>query len=291
VEKMKNVLMLASAATLLGGCATTSFAPPSVNLTNVMETRGSNRSIGQSCKSFEKLADNKPVPIKESVDGARSLINNFILLYRCRAHSAANGRQIFEIPSFLTAVGTITATAFGAGSNVAIAGGSAASILNGSRNYYDPKGKADIFDSSLDALICIKMEAVGIDGFSIKKIQGEAEKNILKFETGENRFGVDVGPETQYFDLVSSSLLSVERILAQRLSAVGVFDPAGVVAEIKQLSDDIEQASSPAAVADAQNKAQPLALSTAEKATAARTLLEINALKPKLQSCVVRAKL
>tara|TARA_R110002020_G_scaffold22866_3_gene76723 strand:+ start:123 stop:989 length:867 start_codon:yes stop_codon:yes gene_type:complete len=288
---MKNVLMLASAATLLGGCATTSFAPPSVNLTNVMETRGSNRSIGQSCKSFEKLADNKPVPIKESVDGARSLINNFILLYRCRAHSAANGRQIFEIPSFLTAVGTITATAFGAGSNVAIAGGSAASILNGSRNYYDPKGKADIFDSSLDALICIKMEAVGIDGFSIKKIQGEAEKNILKFETGENRFGVDVGPETQYFDLVSSSLLSVERILAQRLSAVGVFDPAGVVAEIKQLSDDIEQASSPAAVADAQNKAQPLALSTAEKATAARTLLEINALKPKLQSCVVRAKL
>jgi len=291
VEKMKNVLMLASAATLLGGCATTSFAPPSVNLTNVMETRGSNRSIGQSCKSFEKLADNKPVPIKESVDGARSLINNFILLYRCRAHSAANGRQIFEIPSFLTAVGTITATAFGAGSNVAIAGGSAASILNGSRNYYDPKGKADIFDSSLDALICIKMEAVGIDGSSIKKIQGEAEKNILKFETGENRFGVDVGPETQYFDLVSSSLLSVERILAQRLSAVGVFDPAGVVAEIKQLSDDIEQASSPAAVADAQNKAQPLALSTAEKATAARTLLEINALKPKLQSCVVRAKL
>jgi len=288
---MKNVLMLASAATLLGGCATTSFAPPSVNLTNVMETRGSNRSIGQSCKSFEKLADNKPVPIKESVDGARSLINNFILLYRCRAHSAANGRQIFEIPSFLTAVGTITATAFGAGSNVAIAGGSAASILNGSRNYYDPKGKADIFDSSLDALICIKMEAVGIDGFSIKKVQGEAEKNILKFETGENRFGVDVGPETQYFDLVSSSLLSVERILAQRLSAVGVFDPAGVVAEIKQLSDDIEQASSPAAVADAQNKAQPLALSTAEKATAARTLLEINALKPKLQSCVVRAKL
>ena len=288
---MKNVLMLASAATLLGGCATTSFAPPSVNLTNVMETRGSNRSIGQSCKSFEKLADNKPVPIKESVDGARSLINNFILLYRCRAHSAANGRQIFEIPSFLTAVGTITATAFGAGSNVAIAGGSASSILNGSRNYYDPKGKADIFDSSLDALICIKMEAVGIDGFSIKKVQGEAEKNILKFETGENRFGVDVGPETQYFDLVSSSLLSVERILAQRLSAVGVFDPAGVVAEIKQLSDDIEQASSPAAVADAQNKAQPLALSTAEKATAARTLLEINALKPKLQSCVVRAKL
>tara|TARA_R100001244_G_scaffold47550_2_gene42252 strand:+ start:2495 stop:3361 length:867 start_codon:yes stop_codon:yes gene_type:complete len=288
---MKNVLMLATAATMLGGCATTSFAPPSVNLTNVMETRGSNRSIGQSCKSFEKLADSKPVPIEESVDGARSLINNFILLYRCRAHSAANGRQIFEIPSFLTAVGTITATAFGAGPNVAIAGGSAASILNGSKNYYDPKGKADIFDSSLDALICIKMEAVGIDGFSIKKIQDEAEKNSLKFQTRKNPVGVEVGPETQYFDLVSSSLLSVERILAQRLSAVGVFDPAGVVAEIKQLSDDIEEANSPAAVADAQNKAQPLALSMAEKATAARTLLEINALKPKLQSCVVRAKL
>ncbi len=288
---MKNVLMLAGLTSMLAGCATTSFAPPSANLTNVMETRGSNRSIGQSCKSFEKLSGNEPVPIDETVDGARSLINNFILLYRCRAHSAANGRQIFELPSFLTAVGTITATALGAGSNVSIAGGSAASILNGGKNYYDPKGKADIFDGSLDALICIKMEAVGIDGFSIKKVQDETKKQIATLAPAGNILGIEVGPETQYFDLVSSSLLSVERILAQRLSAVGVFDPAGVVAEIKQLSDEIEEANSSVAVGEAQNKAQPFGLSAAEKATAARTFLEINALRPKLQSCVVRAKL
>ena len=231
------------------------------------------------------------MPIEENVDGARSLINNFILLYRCRAHSAANGRQIFEIPAFLAAVGTITATAFGAGPDVSIAGGSAVSILNGGKNYYNPKDKSDIFDSALDALICIKMEAVGIDGFAIKKVQEETRKQTAAFAPAGHIPGIEVGPETQYFDLISSSLLSVERILAQRLSAVGIFDPAGVVAEIKQLSDEIEEAKSPVAVTDAQNKAQPFGLSVAETANAARTLVEINALRPKLQSCVVRAKL
>tara|TARA_R110002096_G_scaffold147065_7_gene306605 strand:- start:1397 stop:2167 length:771 start_codon:yes stop_codon:yes gene_type:complete len=256
-----------------------------------METRGSNRSVSQSCKSFEKLSSGQPIPILETVDGARSLINNFILMYRCRAHSAANGRQIFEIPAFLTAVGTITATAFGAGSDVSVAGGSAAAVLNGAKGYYSPKQKADIFDSSLDALICIKMEAVGIDGFEIKKVQQEAAKQAKAAGNKGRSNGVEIGPETQYYDLISASLLSVERVLAQRLSAVGVYDPAGVVAEIKQLSEEIAEAESVPSVSAAQNKTQPMQLSASEKATATQTLVEIKSLRPKLQSCVVRAKL
>ena len=269
--QMKNPLLLAISTSMLAGCATASFSPPSTNLANVMETRGSNRSI------------------LETVDGARSLINNFILMYRCRAHSAANGRQIFEIPAFLTAVGTITATAFGAGSDVSVAGGSAAAVLNGAKGYYSPKQKADIFDSSLDALICIKMEAVGIDGFEIKKVQQEAAKQAKAAGNKGRSNGVEIGPETQYYDLISASLLSVERVLAQRLSAVGVYDPAGVVAEIKQLSEEIAEAESVPSVSAAQNKTQPMQLSASEKATATQTLVEIKSLRPKLQSCVVRA--
>lgn len=288
---MKRILLLAISTSILGGCATASFAPPSTNLANVMETRGSNRSLSQSCKPFEKLSGGKTVPIDQDVDGARDLINNFILMYRCRAHSAANGRQVFEIPSFLTAVGTITATAFGAGPDVSVAGGSAVAILNGAKGYYSPKQKADIFDSSLDALICIKMEAVGIDGFEIKKVQAATVDQAIKKANGDKATGVEIGPETQYFDLISASLLSVERILAQRLSSTGIFDPAGVVAEIKQLAEEVEEAESGLAVTDAKNKTDPLKLSAPEKATAIRTLVDINSLRPKLQSCVVRAKL
>jgi hypothetical protein len=288
----KNLTISFSLILALSACATTSFSPPSVNLVNAMETRGSNRSIGQSCKPFEKRESNQPVKIEQTVSGARQLIENFILDYRCRAHSAANGRQIFEIPSFLTAVGTVAATAFGAGPNVAIAGGTGASVFRGAKSYYSPKEKADIFDSSLDALLCVKLESVGIDAFDIAKVDIAAARAADFQNDADGGNEVSVSAQQRYFDLISASLMSVERVLAQRLSAVGVFDPAGVVAEIEKLASEIRSKEGAASQAAANNKATAMGIADAAGiASASQAIIKLDALRPKLETCVVRAKL
>jgi hypothetical protein len=292
INKFRVAVVIAVGFTL-NACATTSFAPPSVNLVNKMETRGSNRSIGQSCQPFEvRGEEKKPIRIEQNVEGAQALIDNFLLLYRCRAHSAANGRQIFELPSFLVTVGTLTATALGAGPDVALSGGAAASILNGGKSYYSPKQKAEIFDGALDALICIKMEAAGISAFSFEESRASVAAVTVKRDADwDDRDKVPITIENQYFQLVSSSLFSVERVLAQRLSNAGTFDPDGVVAEIEQLAKKLEEAKGAEKTKEAGATAAVLSGSSGEKALVAQTLVQVGALKPKLQSCVVRAKL
>lgn len=302
---MRSIILTSTLAVLLGGCATTSFAPPSVNLENETAVRGSNYSFGQRCLPNERLDDSDdPIPIKKTAGGTQALINNFIYMYRCRAHSAANGRQAFEVPSLLTGLGTATALAFGAPSEVAIAGGAATAGLNAGKNYYDPQQKAAIYDSALDALLCIKTEAVGVDPITLSAMSsiesgGASGRQIV------SSGGVVVTTEERYFELVSASLFSVERVLAQRLSKVGTFDPAGVIAEIKTLSDQVEN-DTEAALETAQGQAEALvsngsgggALAIAQVAAAAtdkakivQTIVQVDTLRGKLQQCVVRAKI
>ncbi len=54
----------------LSGCATTSFAPPSVNLENETELRGSNYSFGQRCMPNKRKVNNAVVTITQT--GSRS---------------------------------------------------------------------------------------------------------------------------------------------------------------------------------------------------------------------------
>lgn len=269
-----------------------------------MAVRGSNYSFGQRCMPNERLVSGNPVPITETVAGAQALINNFIYMYRCRAHSAANGRQAFEVPALLVGVGTATAMAFGAPADVAIAGGATTAGLNAGKNYYSPKQKAAIYDNALDALLCIKTEAVGIDPLTLKAISA-IEVGGDNGRTLAASGGVTVTAEQRYFALVSASLLSVERILAQRLSNVGSFDPAGVIAEIKTLAVETREKTE-AAAATADNQAQALvtdgskagaspgaksAAGATDQDKIAQTIVQLETLQPKLQQCVVRAKI
>lgn len=327
-------LLLGSACLLgLSACATTSFAPPSVNLENEMAAVGSNASLGQRCMPNERLdANNRPIPIKANVDGARKLIDNFVYMYRCRAHSAANGRQAFDIPSFLALAGTSAASAFGAGPDVAIAGGVGNSLFTNGGKYYASQQKAEIYDHALDALLCIKSEAVGIDAFTlgaisaVERANGETAGALAAGAAGAP--GADGGPEVtvtsteQYYDLVTAALLSVERVAAQRLSAAGTpFDAAGVVAEIEALREKEEEATDAEAQSESDDAAaavtaaptaagggtvgltgaqaatkllaQQTAYQTINRVPASRvseTILELRSLQPKLQQCVVRAK-
>lgn len=290
---MKSLVLLFCGAAL-SGCASTSFAPPSTNLANEMEVRGSNSSWGARCMPNERLnpSTKAPIPIEHTAAGSQILIDNFIYTYRCRAHSAANGRQGFEIPSILIAAGSATALALGAPSEVAIGGGAATSLLGSGKSYYAPQAKAEIFDSALDALLCIKTEAVGIDPITIDAISA-AEKEGASGIASAARGIITFSAEERYFSSISAALLSVERVLAQRLSTVGTFDPTGVVTEIKALAAEEEELKTESqAIATDQAKALlKNAASSSTEAKIAQTIVKLDILQPKLQQCVVRAKI
>ncbi|MEG3168200.1 hypothetical protein U1737_08355 [Sphingomonas sp. LB3N6] len=245
----------------------------------------------------------KPIPITRTVSGTQALIDNFVLMYRCRAHSAANGRQTFEVPAMLIGAGAATALAFGAPSGFAIAGGAATAALSAGKNYYSPQMKAAIFDSALDAILCIKSEAVGIDPISIGAISAAQEGGARALAAPGGNDNLTVSAAERYFIGVSAALLSVERVLAQRLSVVGTFDPAGVIAEIKGLAAEVEEKKTggtstatdqaKALVQDAGggNQAVKSAVSATTEARIAQTFIQLETLQPKLQQCVVRAKI
>jgi hypothetical protein len=304
----------------LSGCATTSFSPPVVNLKHPT-TVGSQAQA----KCAAQIVADQTRSIDSNVAGARALINNFIYVYRCRAHSAANGRQWFEVPALLIAAGTVTAAAFGAGPDVAIAGGAGSAVLANGKGYYSPQQKAAIYDHALDALLCIKSEAVGVKSFDI------AISETFKNAVADGKIEVD--PYDQYFDMISSALFSVERILSQRLSSTGTFDAAGLVAEIEAIKkkvDDAEAAKAAAKKAAADEAGSGVGDDTGGDAdggaddsegdgdavkmlnnpdfapavnvqrfkamtklmqSPAGLSLDLDVLQPKLQQCVVRAKL
>jgi hypothetical protein len=291
---MRQMMLITAClpAVALAGCATTSFSPPDVRLNYETVMEGEGFSCGPRTPAGK---------IDANVEGGRKLIGNFVLAYRCAAHEAANGRQFFEVPSFLALAGTAAAAAFGAGRDVPLAGGVASSLLNSGNAYYDPKGKADVYDSALDALLCIKTEAVGINALTIKKIsaaeaqEGFALTTKMRDALGQAEPEVLVSAEKQYFDLVAAALLSVERVAAQRLSIAGKpFDAAGVMAQIKELSKEETEAESDQGGAEATAKAlfggQNKNLAAGEERQVTQTIIKLNALQPKLEQCVLRAK-
>lgn len=331
---MKRFVTILLAACSVAGCATTSFAPPIVKMDKELTSTGNQTFFNATCT---------PKPgtrvIQETVAGARRLIQNFILTYRCQAHRAAEGRQFFEVPGFLVAAGSATAAAFGAPSGVAIAAGAAGAVLGQGKSYYSPQDKAGLFDHSLDALLCIKTEAVGIDAYTLEAISAveETSGNNTKAVVSAARSpeeegpGVTVSSEEQYFDMVQAALLSVERVTAQRLSSSGTpFDAAGVMAEIEALRKKAEPepedkpeadaaadalVDSPSSVPGASvdgaapsaqmverlsvpQRDQAFAAATAKrniraltKGQVSDTILRLKSLQPRLQQCVVRAKM
>jgi len=288
-----------------------------------MEVEGSNKWYSRRCAPEEKLTSGgAKIPISNGAEDAIALTKNFIYYYRCASHSAGNGRQVFEVPSFLTLVGTATATALGAGSTVAIAGGAASATFDGAKDYYSPMEKAEIYDKALDAFICINSVATGTEPFATS---ADLSLNVDN-EKREESEGTYFSAERQFFELVSGGLLSVERIAADRLRRAGNYDPAGVVAQIQLLTQEINnkggdpgtpgsptenggsgdgindvEANAPAPTAQQKRVAerivenqsgetdetmkQDLTLSLAE------SLQQIDIMQSKLQLCVMRAKL
>ena len=214
------------------------------------------------------------------------MIENFRLAYGCMTTELADGRQAFEVPSALALAGGAAAAAFGAGPDVAIATGATSALFAQGKAYYDPRARGHVVASALDAVICIKREASGI---SSKVAAGDAARTA--------RFGaalsgsVDVPPQFQYYQMVTSSLHDVHSILTDRLQAVGKFSPSALADEISALAKKQQAAESPANQQSTHAQFSSLGF-TAQNGLAAvvEGSIALDALAPKLELCVVRAK-
>ena len=226
----------------LGGCATTSFAPPAVEL-----------------KSH-------PQP---TIDHAIRDVDDFIRAYRVAAHSAANGRTGFEVPAFLTSLGALTASAFGAGKDVAIAAGAAGTALTGGNSYFAPKSKAAILRRGVEAFECIQQVATGVKPFGHSATAG-----ISNFSEAVN------GNQANQFYLVRNATVSVDTIVADRLAESGSLAAAqALAADYEKL---VQQRIADREKAGAANIAKSAMFTTdAEKVATMQT---------DLQLCVLRAR-
>jgi hypothetical protein len=265
---MRHVFF-AACTVALGGCATTSFAPPVVNLDRELHFGKTQTSFYAVCTP--RPGDGEKSVINRDVDGALALISNYVLTYRCQRDRAAEGRQYFEVPSMLATIGGATAAAFGAAPGVAIGTGAFSAAMGQGKSYYAPKDKSQVLSDGLGAMLCIQNEAVGVDPYTLRTIAAAQDANPPKgdkpptvsglLESGGGGAGggddqvdasgaqVEVSYGRQYFEMVRSALFSVEQVVAQRLSAAGTpFDAKGVIAEITALNQkQKEEADAPAA--------------------------------------------
>ena len=266
-------LYLTACVFALSGCASTSFAPPAVDYYH-KTTSNAPGACALSATTDE---------ISQDVDGALNLVGNYLSSYRCAMRAAADGRQPWEILSFLSLVGSTAAVALGANKDVAILGGAGNSVFSGGKAYYAPQEQTTILSDAVDAIACIQAAAVGVDTFTIENTS-EEQKN-LRTRSGAT---VEVPVERIYFNMVGSSLVNVERAAAQRLARRGTFDPAGVAAEIESALKKIEEAKNakehPPTLRD-----QP-GVSVALAGSVQTVQLDLALLQPELQKCVVRAK-
>jgi hypothetical protein len=343
----------------LGGCTTFSFAPPKVQ-TEFKAARVQTLCGTQAASDTE---------IIKNFRGARLLIDNFTAAYRCSVQEAADGRQIFEVPSFLALVAAAIGPSFGLANEGRIAAIGSAAVYGRANNYYAPREKLPALDAALDAVLCVKTESIGVAFFDTR--QGDVEKvraaiaaaqgkidalsaALVSLEVKRGNAVIELGKlaqsadssaaaraalveelkitdiaikatqtdlasleealvaiadsstsqiaaaapmgivgvqdvgavssaNEQYFEMVSGALLSIERILGQRLKSAGKYDAAGLQAEIAKAIGDVQTADS--MTTTPRIASMPLAEQGDE------VQLHINAIQPRLQNCVIRAKL
>lgn len=265
----------------LSACATsTSFAPPDIPIRHA----ATDTSTFYNCAP--RFSQSAP-RINRDVDGALALTDNFIIGYRCSMRAAADGRQPWEILSYLSLVGSTLASALGASPDVAIIGGSASSFFLGIRTYYAPQEQVEILSDAVDALLCIQTESVGISAFELQSVANAEQTALAAFRDG----GVTVTVETQYFNMIASALMSVEQLTAQRLSRRGSFDAASVAAEIEQLAERVREEEEDRDDGADLPDVQGFTASQASALTSVMSVqLDLDVLRPKLDQCVTRVK-
>ena len=119
--------------------------------------------------------------------------------------------------------------AFGAGPDVAIAGGTGNAIFTAGNKYFAPQQRTAILASAVDALACIQAEASGVDAFD--KPKPPEVHGALESVAGGT---VELADERRYYNMVNSVVNTVHGIATRRLSTRGSFDAAGIAGEMKR---------------------------------------------------------
>lgn len=298
---MRKVLPILACGSMLSACATTSFAPPPVEMDYVLDKRTVplNRCIDET-----RASGTTDPRIKPNFKGAQQMIDNFMVGYRCAERSAANGRAHFEVPAFLLGATAALGQSFGLSSDATLGIGAGAVGAGQSSSYFAPQAKADYLNSAINALTCIQMESVGVPGFDLTEEpkgadNGDAKAMMFALDGDAVDTTVSVGAHEQYFRMIMGALLSVERVLARRLNHAGTpYDAAGITAQIELLSQKEEEGppadptGSAKTLMDLQGK---VGLSADEEnrlksAKETYATLKVKELQPKLQKCVILAK-
>lgn len=318
---MAKSVFLIGVAGMLGACSTVSFAPPSVNTQQ--------RALSGKQPACTPVAATEPTEIKRTVDGAMYLIDNFELAYRCAEKSLANGRRYFEVPAFLLGVAGIVGPSLGLTEDGKLVAGAGSSVLTAGNGYFAPKAKAGVLNAAHSAVVCIQAESASVDYFRRKEETEEriedAERDLadataslqaglVGLETDKAQLmrqhvaelnatldllkateavygAIQISGEVQYFQMVSSALLSVQSILSERLRDAGSADPKATFAELTDLSKKYEEAKKKLeAEKDKTDKAKGQAGFVESAAASELIKLENSALQPKLQTCVLQAR-
>lgn len=262
MKRLTSTILAALLSVSLSGCATTSFAPPQVTISHPI-TRVAPGTCSASAQPFvgktkriETVTEEADDPFKQgkttttrkrtttlaqgpvelqldkNFEGAMALVDNFMLAYRCAAHEAADGRQLFQIPSFFLAAAAVTGSAFGLNKDQLLGLGVGSAVFKAGNDYLAPKQKAAILDSAIDALTCIKAEGTGMTFFDTRNTDGSAFRMQMT-DAASGTFEIPV--ERQYFEMMSAALFSVERVLARRLSGAGTEDMGTTIDKLKEL--------------------------------------------------------
>lgn len=105
---------------------------------------------------------------------------------------------------------------------------------------------------------------------------------------------VEVSAERQYFNMIMAALIGVEAVAARRLAdRASSYDPAGVVAQIKDLSEKAKKAEEDAKKGDATGpaaRAAELYSAPGVGDKVKRIRLELDAVRPRLAKCILRAQ-
>jgi hypothetical protein len=201
------------AATPLAACQSFSFGSPAVTTHVKVE-----RYDEFDCTAIPKKTNDVEVEIRPTMIGATTLVDNFVLAYRCAEQDLANGRQIFEVPAFLSAAaGLVGPAAFGFTTKDVLKLGAAGAVLNAGNSYYAPKTKAGMLSSALRAVLCVKTEAVGIDYFRHKDDEKPADG-------GEQDREADLRKAMDFLAAENRRLDDLMRAEATRMTAIGLIE-------------------------------------------------------------------
>lgn len=281
--RWKSVGTIVLFATLNGCTSTYSFAPPPVNVS---------KQVLQTGKYGCRLSQSEVDISTPSLSSARLMIDNFVLSYRCAAVELADGRRDFEIPALFAGVGGAAAAALGTGRSVAIATGTTAALFSNGRGYFAPLAKARTVSSGLDALLCIKAEAVGISALEIGKVDDAIISTASSADDNATPSppSVELSPDRQYYEIVVAALLSVENVMLQRTTSAGTYAPDAIISEINSIKEKLDKANDDKNKAVAASKAATMSTDLPTQKVIASTLVKLDELQPKLQACVIRAK-